>query len=315
MKPINVVCYSDGRPGHAKQSLAVLTALQELTPLTTTRLELAHTNGPRRVLQALQALFVCRKEDPEPSVDLILGTGSGTHLPMVGHKMRTGAKLVTCMSPDAWLLPWFDLCFVPRHDRPRRRKKIFPTFGPPCLVLNRERHDLSKGLILAGGVDTKSHHWDTAMLISQIDKLVAKTPGTVWTISSSPRTPADTLEQLRALANANSRIDFFSAEQTPRGWIEQAYEKHAQVWVTADSVSMIYEALTTGCRVGVLPVVWRNSKNKFQRGIDDLMAQGMILDFGRWENGEELPHPSRPLNEADRCAKEILTRWWPDRLP
>lgn len=317
LRPLNLVCITDGRPGHEKQSLAVTTALERMTPLSVTMLSVKATQGAGRVYYGLKSLLTAPRPpeaDLPAAIDMVVGTGSSTHLPMVGLKRRNAARLVTCMTPDPWLLPWFDLCLVPRHDRPPGRRKFFPTFGPPCLQLDTERHDPGRGLILAGGVDAKSHRWSTAVLLGQIDDIIGRSPEIAWTISSSPRTPAETIERLRELADRNHRVVFFSAGQTPKGWIESAYETHALVWVTADSVSMIYEALTAGCAVGVLPVAWRHPKNKFQHGIEDLKKSGMVADYEQWLGTSELPRPSQPLNEASRCAREILKRWWPERL-
>lgn len=317
MTPLSVACFSDGRPGHEKQSQAVLAALKAMTPLSITHLILSETAGLKRTVQGLGSLFTASKglsKTVPGSIDLIIGTGTSTHLPMVGLKLRTGAKLVTCMSPGPLLRACFDLCLVPRHDQRLRRKNCFATFGPPCLVPDTDRHDHRKGLILAGGVDVKSHYWDTACLMSQINELISRSPDITWTLSSSPRTPSETVEKMRLMADANNHVVFVSAEETPRGWIESAYEAHAQVWVTADSVSMIYEALTAGCRVGVLPVKWKHAHNKFQNGIDDLKSNGMIAEFDQWINDRVIPRPSKPLNEAARCAREILIRWWPERL-
>lgn len=315
--PLNVVICSDGRAGHAKQTQAVVAALGILTPLNVETWTLAPTTGWRRVFQGLNAFWTPGTSSIGFSladVDLIIGAGSTTHLPMLALKLRTRAKLVACMSPDPLLRFWFDLCLVPRHDKPAVRKNIFTTFGPPCMRISGGRHNSRTGLILAGGLDPKSHYWDTSTFLAQIEILITRMPEVSWTISSSQRSPDDTIAQLRRLAAEKQQVSFFSAADTPPGWIESAYKIHDQVWVTADSVSMVYEALTAGCRVGILPVAWKHPQNKFQQGIDDLIANGLILDFANWQSGMPWPVIRKPLNEAERCASEILTRWWPKRL-
>ena len=315
--PLNVVICSDGRPGHAKQTHAVVAALASLTPLSMETCTLAPAAGLGRVLQGLTALRAPDRSSigfALTDVDLIIGAGTRTHLPMLAMKFRCRAKLVTCMSPDPMLRFWFDLCLVPRHDNPPARRNIFTTFGPPCMKISGEHHNPKMGLILAGGLDPKSHYWDTSNLMNQIEALITRMPEISWTVSSSPRTPADTIDQLRRLAAHNHQVRFFSAADTPPGWIDSAYKVHDQVWVTADSVSMVYEALTAGCRVGILPVAWKNPQNKFQCGIDDLNANGLILDYSRWQKGQQWPEILKPLDEAERCASEILRRWWPKRL-
>ena len=150
--------------------------------------------------------------------------------------------------------------------------------------------------------------------MAQVRQLRTRMPEMSWTISSSPRTPSDTVERLDRFAGAHRNVTFFRADETPPGWIESAYMAHGQVWVTADSVSMVYEALTAGCRVGILPVAWNHPHNKFQKGIDDLTAHGLVLDYDSWQGGVSWPATPKLLNEAERCASEILRRWWPTRL-
>jgi uncharacterized protein len=317
LDPLNVVAYTDGRPGHAKQTQAVLEALKRLTPLSVKQRALPLTKGWRRLVLGLRAFGGSEKRAAgaaASAIDLIIGAGSTTHLPMIALKSCCRAKLVTCMAPDPLLRRWFDLCFVPRHDQPPARTNIFTTFGPPCLRIEGSRHDTGRGLILAGGIDPRSHRWDTPAFMVQVEQLKTRMPETSWTISSSPRTPEDTVENLRRFAGDHRDVTFFRADETPSGWIESAYRVHSQVWVTADSVSMVYEALTAGCRVGILPVSWNNPQNKFQRGIDDLIAHGLVLDYDHWQRGEHWSDNSKVLNEAERCASEILRRWWPNRL-
>lgn len=315
--PLCVVAFMDGRPGHEKQTQAVTAALAAMTPLSIKTCALPTTSGWRRLVQGLRAFAGPGLTSPgcDPrDIDLIIGTGTTTHLPMIALKRRSRARLVTCMSPDPLLHRWFDLCLVPRHDNPRVGNNIFPTFGPPCIRAGESRHDPCRGLILAGGIDPKSHRWDTETFMAQIRQLRTRMPEICWTISSSPRTPADTVDRLHRFAEDHRNVTFFRAAETPPGWIESAYKVHGLVWVTADSVSMVYEALTAGCRVGILPVAWNHQQNKFQKGIDDLTAHGLVLDYHAWQAGASWSATPKPLYEAERCASEILRRWWPTRL-
>jgi len=41
----------------------------------------------------------------------------------------------------------------------------------------------------------------------------------------------------------------------------------------------------------------------------------MIVEFSDWQTGAKMPvPPAEQFNEALRCAREILQRWWPSRL-
>ena len=137
--PLNVIAYTDGRPGHTKQTHAVLEALKRLTPVSTTTRALPSAQGWRRLILGLRAFGGSERSFAGPTlsdIDLIIGAGSTTHLPMIALKFSCRAKLATCMSPDPLLRRWFDLCFVPRHDQPPTRNNFYTTFGPPCLRID-----------------------------------------------------------------------------------------------------------------------------------------------------------------------------------
>ena len=96
---------------------------------------------------------------------------------------------------------------------------------------------------------------------------------------------------------------------------EKQYGINSTVWVTGDSVSMVYEALTAGCSVGILPIQWLQDDNKFNKSLQFLTEKKMIIDFDAWQEGAIMPTPGdEHFNESSRCAQEILRRWWPNRL-
>lgn len=315
MNPLFVTAFFDGRPGHEKQTRGILNGLAARTKLEISSIQLPSPTFGRRIRQWLQYLARfqpnARHRNHAEQTDLILGTGSYTHIPMLILKRRCRAKVVTCMTPDPFLKNRIDLCCIPRHDHPAPADNVLVTDGPPNTAVNLAAHDDNCGLILVGGIDVKSHHWDSRDTMSRIDTLIRQDKR-VWTISSSPRTPADMIELLEAYSQNHSDVTFFRAEDTPQGWIETEYNRNTTVWVTADSVSMLYEALTAGCKVGVLPVRWKRKNNKFKTGIDHLVKNGHIRTYDIWAAGNP-PPTSPPLDEAGRCASEILKKWWPER--
>jgi hypothetical protein len=80
------------------------------------------------------------------------------------------------------------------------------------------------------------------------------------------------------------------------------------VWVTPDSASMVFEALTAGADVGVfdLPV---NPTSRVGRAIAQLADAQRITRFANWCAHGTLHPNTHPLAEADRCADWILK--WP----
>jgi hypothetical protein len=84
----------------------------------------------------------------------------------------------------------------------------------------------------------------------------------------------------------------------------------ALAWVTEDSVSMVYEALTAGCATGILAVpARRRGKKKIQLGIEALRRDRLVTDYASWQAGEKLVAPQTPFNEAARVAEWILNKW------
>jgi hypothetical protein len=167
---------------------------------------------------------------------------------------------------------------------------------------------------LLGGVDTKSHHWDSYQVVEMVEKVVKKESQKRWTVSSSPRTPKDAVEMVTGLAEKYDNIHFFDYRDTPPGWIEEQYDKNSLVWVTADSISMVYEALTAGCSVGIFPMEWLRENGKFKRNENVLLEKKLVTPFTSWEEGIMTQVENIELNEAQRCADRILQKWWPKNL-
>ena len=308
---MKIAIFLDGRPGHEKQSRAIVAALGRHRAVAKVDIPVASGSLYRTLLDTVKLFALpdggCRYD--LSGVDLLIGTGSRTHLALLACRKKYGVPAVTCMAPDIHLRSRFDLCCVPEHDGIGAADNIFLTLGPPSILTATEAHDPGQGLILVGGLDAGSHFWSTTALVAAIKTIVQREKGISWHISSSPRTPADSVSELAQLASQQANCTFFPYTETPPGWIEDQYRRSTMVWVTADSMSMIYEALSAGCRVGSLPVAWKKTPNKFQRSEEFLAQHKYIVPFSSWENGQA-DWAAAHLNEAERCAQEILRKWF-----
>jgi mitochondrial fission protein ELM1 len=309
---LKVAVFLDGSPGHEKQTLGIIKALQRLHPLEVTEIKIGHSSLWQEMSVWLRYLLGMDFPSPlaQEPYDLLIGTGVHTHIPMLSCKRRSGAFSITCMAPSRILRQRFDLCCIPQHDGIEAGKNIFLTVGPPNCSEARAGHDPNKALILLGGVDPKSHHWSSADICTSIRELLAVDTGKEWTISSSPRTPGETVLLVERIAAELDNVTFFRYQETASGWIEEQYSQNKTVWVTADSMSMVYEALSAGCKVGILPVVWKSKENKFNRSETYLLEQGLVISFQAWKQETALWNMHEPLNEAGRCAEEILRKWF-----
>ena len=318
VKELRVIALLDGRPGHEKQTMGIVLALQQRCPVEISPIKVGPFSLLDEVMQTGR-LFLPggtggTPHPPIDSADLLIGTGSRTHLPMLLYKKKYAIPAVTCMTPAWYLRHCFDLCFVPEHDGVHEGNNIMHTSGPPNCSLNKRKHQAECGLILLGGVDTNSHRWDSRQIVGMVEKIVSTATDKFWTIASSPRTPHDTVVLVTELLHIYNNIQFFDYRDTQPGWVEEQYEKNSVVWVTADSISMIYEAITAGCLVGILPMQWLHETSKFTRNEDILIRKKLVTPFSTAVQGTMAQGDNRELNEAQRCAERILQKWWPENL-
>jgi mitochondrial fission protein ELM1 len=234
---------------------------------------------------------------------LILCCGHRTHLTALALRKVTGGRVVVLMRPSLPLC-LFDLAVVPAHDEPSGCREVLMTAG----VLNPMRaegaHQSQKGLVLIGGPSRRSG-WDIDQLLAQLETITSRTPDTQWTLTTSRRTPPAMLGRLQRIHAANVQV--VPHTETPAGWVARQLADVSSAWITDDSVSMVYEALTAGVGVGLLETP-RHRKDRVTRGIDALIESGRVTPFANWTGEMPLRRINPPLAEADRVAAEILRR-------
>ncbi|MBW8328798.1 MAG: mitochondrial fission ELM1 family protein [Thiobacillus sp.] len=289
-----VAVVSDGKPGHVNQSLGLAEALARATPTAIHRLP---------ALPAWRAwLALLLKHAPDNTLakpDLIIGAGHATHPTLLAMKRARGGRTVVLMKPS---LPrrWFDLCILPRHDGIAADAHTLVSEGALNRIRPATARDARHGLLLIGG--TSSHfEWDSDAIQVQIKSVLARTPDTHWTLTTSRRTPAEFLAQLPPCPN----LHVVPHTATSPDWLPERLAQSGTVWVTPDSASMVFEALTAGADVGVfdLPV---NPRSRVGQAIAHLADAQHITRFVNWCAHGTL-HPNlHPLAEADRCAIWIL---------
>lgn len=310
---VDVVVVLDGRPGHEKQSNGIVGALGGLIKVNTHIIDVSNRGFWAQCWAYVELMLGVPPRGIElpDKADLVIGTGTRTHATILTIKKHFGVKAATCMTPGKHLRSLFDICFVPEHDGVSKRDNYFFTTGAPNGNINKGLHESNSGLILIGGVDEKSHDWNSEDIVKKINLVVARDQSIHWTISSSPRTPQETIQLLQKKMELHSNCSFCDYKNTPRGWVEEQYEKSSTVWVTADSISMIYEALSSGCKVNIFPMDWKRSTSKFKRNEDVLISKKLVTSFHHWEQGSSNLTGSNHLNEAQRCAEYILQECWP----
>jgi uncharacterized protein len=294
--PLIVWIISDSKPGHVNQSLGLAEALARATP--TKIVTLPALPAWRTWLAWLLKRF---PGSTLPSPHLIVGAGHATHVMLLAARRARGGRAVVLMKPS---LPrrWFDLCILPQHDDVASDARTLVTEGALNRIQPATAPDARQGLLLIGG--TSPHfEWDSDAVQVQIKSILARTPGMYWTLATSRRTPADFLAQLPP----HPSLTVIPHTATSPDWLPAQFARCGTVWVTPDSASMVFEALTAGAEVGVfdLPV---NPKSRVGRAVAVLADSQRVTRFADW-CASGLLHPDghqHPLAEADRCANWIL---------
>jgi mitochondrial fission protein ELM1 len=241
--------------------------------------------------------------------DLLIGAGHSTHLPLLACSRRFGGRTVVIMKPS---LPvaLFDLCLIPEHDTlcfPANN--VVRTEGALNRVRPSDRHDSDCGLILIGG-PSKHFLWSDEKVIRQVQSIAA-TSGIRWTIAASERTPESFLKHLQSLL---PNVVLKTPHDTSSDWLPGQLEQAGTVWVTCDSMSMIYEALTAGARVGLLELE-PSSHGRISSNIQRLIRSSMVTACSDWLQGRPLSASVKSFSEADRCSRIVVERCLsPDRL-
>ena len=307
---------SDGKKGHLSQTRGLANAL----------IEQAETQAPEREHKCYEVditslswfgkLFYKGKELPHPRPDLILCAGHGTHLAALSLAHHLRCLCMVCMRPS---LPssFFDLCIIPRHDLPdgfEANGRIFPTNGAINGIRPQPDVEKTQSLILIGG-PSKSYNWDAELVLNQLSSIARMTPNTI-VLTTSRRTPADFVQDVTA-ACPNIRV--IPVEETGPTWVADNLAKSKEVWVTQDSVSMVYEALSSGAPVGIIEMPAKEGPHKpdasrIARGLNMLIADGSVCRFTEWAKTHTIPQTGKVINEAARAAAYILEKF-PKLLP
>lgn len=294
---MHIVYVSDGKAGHRSQALGLYKAIQRiyLHEVTFQEVPIQQLSwwslGCGRLTHQLKLL----KSTPA----YIVGVGSHTQSRVLAlGKIYPKAKTIILMKAN-FPLSWFDHVIVPEHDGLPEQGNVLVTKGALNPILNQGLHQPNRVLIALGG-SSKRHAWNESKVLAAIQQITQHNTDCEIVLTTSRRTPKEFLNRLKTQTYSQN-LQIFPVEETPQGWIFEEMQKAQAVWVTEDSVSMMYEALTAGCQVGIIAID-RLKQDRITRSVDQLMAQALVSDRRQLL---ELA-PSTALKEADRVATYLL---------
>ena len=292
---MHIVYVSDGKAGHRSQALGLFQAMQRQQANATFE-EDSINDLP--IISLIKALFSSKNSLLQQAPDFIFGVGSHTHFRVwLLGKIFKKAKTVILMKPNLPIV-WFDYAVIPEHDGILSNERVIVTRGALNPIRNENRHQAGRILIALGG-SSKRHQWNHEKVLLSVQKIVECNSNSEIILTTSRRTPVGFIDILKQQSFAKC-LQIFPVEQTPQGWIFEEMQKAEAVWVTEDSVSMIYEALTAGCRVGVIAMD-RLKQDRITNSVDILLEKKLIanvFDINLLPEGQV-------LQEADRVVYQL----------
>ncbi|TCB49819.1 nucleoside-diphosphate sugar epimerase [Acinetobacter sp. ANC 4779] len=293
---MHIVYVSDGKAGHRSQAVGLYKAMQRQSADEVSFEEVLIDQLPIFSLFSgiLKKSIAALKQPP----DYIFGVGSHTQLRvlLLGHAYPE-AKTIILMKPN-FPVTWFDYAIIPEHDGVAASEQVIVTKGALNPIINEGRHQANRILIALGG-SSKRHQWNEAKVLVAIQQIVNRHPLAEIILTTSRRTPKEFLAHLNE-KSFKSQLKIFPVEQTPQGWIFEEMQKAEAVWVTEDSVSMIFEALTAGCRVGIIEID-RLKSDRITQLLDQLLTQALL-----GENKVKLLNLK--MDEATRVSDILLKK-------
>ncbi|HQX49083.1 MAG TPA: ELM1/GtrOC1 family putative glycosyltransferase [Planctomycetaceae bacterium] len=290
--------FRDGRAGHENQVEGLSEAIASICPAQFCDIYL------NRSFRGMKSLIPNRLSFAKnlPAPDLLIGAGHATHLPLLTFQKRFGGKTVVIMKPS---LPTalFDLCLIPVHDNLMFQPgNVIRTEGSLNKIHPSTRHDSRQGIVLLGG-PSRHFAWSDECVMAQILRITQK-DCLQWTLATSHRTPQSFVQEWHRQV---SEIPLVTSQECSPQWVPQQLANCGVAWVSCDSMSMIYEALTAGTRLGLLELPTM-TQDRISRNIKRLTHQGLATTYSQWLAGHELPIYGNHLTETDRCALIVVER-------
>tara|TARA_R110002167_G_scaffold100989_15_gene263450 strand:+ start:1131 stop:2117 length:987 start_codon:yes stop_codon:yes gene_type:complete len=298
LQKLHIWIFHDARPGHLSQLEGLASRLSRHIDC-----EIDWIDVNQHKLSLKNAFYLPQHFKTKVKPNLVIGAGHSTHLSVLIAGFLFKAFTSIIMKPS---LPvsLFDSVICPKHDQLNDSKKVLTTFGPINRIdksqLDNSDQNITVNLILIGGL-SKHYHFDDSHIIEQIKTICTENPNKQWLLSNSPRTPQTMNKLLNKLELPN--ISIHDYKQDTMSSIQEVLLKTKFTWVTPDSMSMIFEALTAGSQVGLIDCKPKKV-TRIVKQVDSLIDQGYVIPFNRrtvtTAQKNDLPW------EADRAALWLL---------
>jgi uncharacterized protein len=277
VKDRHVLILSDGKPGHVNQSVAFARLLglsYEIRPVA----------FRRRICKALSYLYdrrgiltdtLFRIEGDVPECWAVVSAGSATYYANRVTARRMNARSIAIMLPQGYRYD-FDLIVAQEHDCPPQRSNILSlpvnlSYVIPAGLVRPDPANRYVSLVV-GGTNTE-FKMEPEPLERAIVDIFERFPKHQILVATSRRTP----EAVEKMLEQHPFAEKFFYSRNPANPIPDFLAFSEYAFITADSTSMISEAVTFGnsC-VEVIPLKGRSKENKFLRMTAHLAELGCL---------------------------------------
>ncbi len=289
----------DGKPGHLSQLQGLSQAIVAQQPSDQNEwLNVADLFWWQRLLAQSPELRGIAKPD------VIVAAGHRTHWAALLLGRRWQAHTAVIMRPSL-PISMFNSVIMPKHDSKAiaTPDNVYLTEGALNKLGERSFQASEQGLILLGG-HSKHFEWPSDQISQQVLAIVRSQPQLEWTIADSRRTPKQQLARLQQLC---PEANFQAHNTCPTGWLNEQMSRSKCLWITPDSVSMVYEALSSGAQCGLIDLPPKAS-NRINQSMLRLIAEGKVETIGRDLTRRHASQPLPRLNEARGAAEWLISR-------
>ena len=335
----DAIVLSDGKAGHANQSLGIIQRLASCHPQwidvkfrskrrdNFLRLLICLLGGfqlPHRFIKRLLRLALRQETVDEilalKRADFVLSTGSSVAAINLLLGQLFGAKTVTCRRPSPMGAVYFDLAILPRENWHRREKKrVCRTLGVPNPVsedkLNARRSQLQMVLdlpnrprigVLIGGEDRYDSITEStaSRLIHDLETACRKFKCQIL-LTTSRRTPhaVTALISRRLSGAAFCPILVLADRESPiPNPVEAILALSDLILVTEDSFSMVCEAASSGRRALIVKIDHKTRRRpKRARVYPEIMRRASV----DWYSVEALQRALRRVGTKPPPTKSL----------
>ncbi|MBL7068435.1 MAG: mitochondrial fission ELM1 family protein [Candidatus Omnitrophica bacterium] len=224
--------------------------------------------------------------------DIVISCGSSLGAVNIFLSKENNAKNVIIMKPGIGTLKDFDVAIIPAHDRPKEADNVVVTEGSPTLIDSKTMEDGARnirhvanlterkrlGLLIGGDNPEYSlSAWLAGELIKQVTGLIEERDMELL-VTTSRRTPKKIEEMLKTGLRRNPRCKLLiiANEKNIDNAVGGILNLSEIVLVSAESISMVSEAASSGKKTIVFDLETKRPSFKHDYAIERLASENYI---------------------------------------